>query len=91
MDRNYSPCSTLTLKATLAQMARLRAAIFIMIRKLEGGSERVNATPQPNHVATTTLSPLTEMLHAVAIPMIGEQLRLLDRQVIREEQPALVL
>lgn len=46
----------------------------------------VNVTTLPNHASTAAVSALAALQHAFAISRIGGQLRLLDRQVIREAQ-----
>jgi len=46
----------------------------------------VNVTALPNQTSTAAVSALTALQHAFAISRIGGQLRLLDRQVIREAQ-----
>jgi len=46
----------------------------------------VNVTTLPNHASTAAVSALTALQQAFAISLIGGQLRLIDRQVIREAQ-----
>jgi hypothetical protein len=46
----------------------------------------VNVTALPNQVSTAAVSALTALQQAFAISRIGGQLRLLDRQAIREAQ-----
>jgi len=46
----------------------------------------VNVTPLPNHASAAAVSALAALQQAFAISIIGGQLRLLDRQVIREAQ-----
>ena len=46
----------------------------------------VNVTALPNQASTAAVSALAALQQAFAISRIGGQLRLLDRQVIREAQ-----
>lgn len=46
----------------------------------------VNVTPLPNHASTAAVSALGALQQAFAISLIGGQLRLVDRQVIRQAQ-----
>ncbi len=65
-------------------MAQLLAGLFIITREL--GAGMVNVTTLPNHASTAAVSALSALQQAFAISRIGGQLRLLDRQVIREAQ-----
>ena len=65
-------------------MAQLLAGLFIITREL--GAGMVNVTALPNQASTTAVSALSALQQAFAISRIGGQLRLLDRQVIREAQ-----
>ena len=65
-------------------MAQLLAGLSTTTRELEVGM--VNVTPLPNQASTTAVSALSALQQAFAISRIGGQLRLLDRQVIREAQ-----
>ena len=65
-------------------MARLRSVLFIIMREM--GAGMVNVTALPNQASTDAVSALTALQQAFAISRIGGQLRLLDRQVIREAQ-----
>lgn len=46
----------------------------------------VNVTPLPNHASAAAVSALAALQQAFAISLIGGQLRLVDRQVVREAQ-----
>jgi hypothetical protein len=65
-------------------MAQLLAGLSIITREPEVGM--VNVTTLPNHASTAAVSALTALQQAFAISLIGGQLRLIDRQVIREAQ-----
>lgn len=52
----------------------------------ELGAGMVNVTPLPNHASAAAVSALAALQQAFAISLIGGQLRLVDRQVIREAQ-----
>ena len=65
-------------------MAQLLAGLSIITR--EPGAGMVNVTTLPNHASTAAVSALSALQQAFAISRIGGQLRLLDRQVIREAQ-----
>jgi hypothetical protein len=65
-------------------MVRLRAGLSIITRGL--GAGMVNVTALPNKASTAAVSALAALQRAFAISRIGGQLRLLDRQVIREAQ-----
>ena len=65
-------------------MARLRSVLFIIMREM--GAGMVNVTALPNQASTAAVSALTALQHAFAISRIGGQVRLLDRQAIREAQ-----
>ena len=65
-------------------MAQLLEGLFTTTR--EPGAGMINVTPLPNQASTAAVSALTALQHAFAISRIGGQLRLVDRQVIREAQ-----
>lgn len=65
-------------------MAQLLAGLFIIMREL--GAGMVNVTALPNQASTAAVSALSALQQAFAISRIGGQIRLLERQVIREAQ-----
>ena len=65
-------------------MAQLLAALSIITREL--GAGMVNVTALPNQASTVAVSALAALQQAFAISRIGGQLRLVDRQAIREAQ-----
>ena len=65
-------------------MAQLLEGLFTTTREL--GAGMVNVTALPNQASTAAVSALAALQQAFAISRIGGQLRLVDRQVIREAQ-----
>ena len=65
-------------------MAQLLAGLSIITREPVAGM--VNVTTLPNHASTAAVSALAALQQAFAISRIGGQIRLLERQVIREAQ-----
>ena len=65
-------------------MAQLLEGLFTTTREL--GAGMVNVTALPNQASTAAVSALAALQVAFAISRIGGQLRLVDRQAIREAQ-----
>ena len=65
-------------------MAQSLAGLSIITREL--GAGMVNVTALPNQTSTAAVSALAALQEAFAISRIGGQLRLVDRQAIREAQ-----
>ena len=65
-------------------MAQLLEGLFTTTREL--GAGMVNVTALPNQASTAAVSALSALQQAFAISRIGGQIRLLERQVIREAQ-----